>query len=330
MLGPSEIAARRFLPALVASDRAVFAGIASATADERGGAVDKPYLAKRREEAERISSLHGGALFDGFSHLLESDEVDAVYLPLPPSLHTRWALEALKHGKHVLSEKPFAPCRSDAIEIVGEARKLNLTVQENYAFVYHRQIDVIRQTISEGRLGDVRLMRSAFGFPHRGADDFRYHASKGGGSLLDCGGYPIRLASMFLGPTARVTCSSLSEALGHDVDVYGSVTLENDEGLVAQMAFGMDNCYKCDMEIWGSKGYLSAPRIFTPTPTMETKLEVRDAAQQVTELTVGADDQFLRSIDHFALCIDDADEREKTYELVLSQSELIAQVMGEA
>ena len=119
-------------------------------------------------------------------------------------------------------------------------------------FVYHTQLDWIRKKISEGTIGEVRLIRIDFGFPFRGANDFRYNKALGGGALLDCGGYTLKLASLFLGDSAKVTASQLNGKDGFEVDIYGSATLTNNEGLTAQVSFGMDNSYKCSLEVWGS------------------------------------------------------------------------------
>ena len=106
VLGPSEIAERRFLPALEQSEKAVFAGVACASAEERSGKADEAYIASRREKCRDLAERFGGAAFDSFDELLKSGEVDAVYIPLPPAIHERWALRAIERGLHVLLEKP--------------------------------------------------------------------------------------------------------------------------------------------------------------------------------------------------------------------------------
>ena len=165
-------------------------------------------------------------MYNNYNELLSSADIDAVYIPLPPALHFKWAKMALENGKHVLLEKPFTTSLSDTEELIRIAKEKNLAVHENYMFSYHTQLDWIKNKVSEGVIGDIRLIRIDFGFPFRGANDFRYNKALGGGALLDCGGYTIKLATMFLGDTAEVKTSQLNYKEGFEVDIYGSATLQ--------------------------------------------------------------------------------------------------------
>ena len=75
--------------------------------------------------------------------------------------------------------------------IIKIAKEKNLAVAENFAFVYHPQIQKIKELIESNRIGNVQLIRSNFGFPFRSKNDFRYNKNLGGGALLDCGCYTL-------------------------------------------------------------------------------------------------------------------------------------------
>ena len=143
---------------------------------------------------------------------------------------------------------------------------------------------------------------------------------------MDCGGYPLKLASLLLGPGGRVVCSQLSSARGHDVDVYGSATLVNNDGLTAQISFGMDNAYRCELEIWGSDGFIIAPRVFTPPANMKPTIIVRKSDERIIE--VSEDDQFRHSAEFFADCIENTDIRINNYNEIYRQSKLFEDVKG--
>jgi predicted dehydrogenase len=179
--------------------------------------------------------------------------------------------------------------------------------------------------IDAGQIGEVRLIRAAFGFPYRGAQDFRYDKTLGGGALLDCGGYPVKLASILLGPNLKVATASLSSARGHEVDIFGSITLENEKNAVAQLSFGMDNAYKCELEIWGSQGTLLAPRIFTPPADFSPEIVVKNKEEQT--IKVPADDQFLNSLNHFYRCITYPAARAESYNEIKAQNKIIEDVI---
>ncbi|WP_040658603.1 Gfo/Idh/MocA family protein [Oscillibacter ruminantium] len=286
ILGTSEIAFRRFLPALAQCPAFEYAGVASRT-PEKG----KPF-----------ADAYGGVIYEGYEALLAEDSIAAVYLPLPPALHYEWGKKALEAGKHLLMEKPFTTDAADTQELLKLAEEKRLAVHENYMFLYHAQLDAIEKLVADGEIGELRLIRAAFGFPKRAQTDFRYSKALGGGALLDCGGYPVRLAARLLGETARVTAARLNQPAGYDVDLYGSATLENESGQVAQISFGMDNSYKCELELWGSEGCLTADRVFTAPAGFAPVITLR-TAQGVEQFTLPTDDSFLNSIQVFEQAI---------------------------
>lgn len=322
VLGPSDIAFRRTIPAIVQSNHFQFAGVAVASTQERGGRETGAglHLEKSFEKANEITRLFGGRVFSSYGEALDDASIDAVYLPLPPALHYPWAKNALTHGKHTFIEKPFALNCRETDELIQLAEDKGLAVHENFAFLFHRQMKVIREIIHTGEIGDIRLIRTAFGFPYRGAGDFRYHQSMGGGALLDCGGYPISLANHLLGGKSRIVASRLSSAKEHDVDVFGSATLENSDNVVAQVAFGMDNAYKCELEVWGSKGVIYTPRVFTAPVDMHTEIRIKTNTERTVQVL--PDDQFKNSADYFALCIQDQTVRSRNYQDIKMRSQL--------
>lgn len=309
IIGTSEIAFRRFLPALEKDKNFVYAGVATRTL----------------EKAKKFQDTFGGKIYNGYDELINDESIEAVYVPLPPALHYEWGKKVLEAGKHLLLEKPFTTELKDAEKLVELAKNQNLAVHENYMFVYHKQLSEIDKIIKDGTIGDVRLYRIAFGFPKRAEGDFRYVKELGGGSLLDCGGYTLKLASMLLGPTAKVTTSNLNYTKDYDVDLYGSATMVNDAGVTAHLSFGMDNSYKCELEVWGSKGVLRTNRILTApvgyVPIVEITVD-----NETKEVKLLEDDTFLKSIDDFWNCINDQTKREKKYNEIIEQAKIVQKV----
>lgn len=322
---PSEIAVRRFLPALSTLSDFEFAGIAVANADERY-AISPVEKEKQLEndlaKAFQIKKKYGGKVFRGYQALVSSNDVEALYIPLPPALHFVWAKTALLHGKHVLLEKPSTLVLKDTEELVSIARRNKLVIYENYMFAYHEQLSHIDELINSGELGHIRLFRITFGFPKREKNDFRYSKKLGGGALFDVGGYTIKYASILLGGAARIRCANLNYCDEFEVDISGSATIVNDKGLIAQIAFGMDNQYKCELEVWGSKGYLKSNRIFT-APSEFTPVAVVEKGCEIKEIKLPKDDTFRKSILKFKLCIEEREERENAYADMISQMEKI-------
>lgn len=321
---PSEIAFRRFMPALSQINGAEYVGLAVNSISERYGndlppvEIQEKMLARNREKAKKFVDSFGGKVFNSYEEIARSDEIDALYIPLPPALHYKWAKIALESNKHVLLEKPAAISLTEINSLVNIARSKNLALHENYMFIYHEQLNIIRDIINSGKIGGVRLCAIRFGFPRRNPDDFRYNKILGGGALNDVGGYTIKLADYILGNDAKILYSQLNYLDDFDVDIYGSGALGNDGGSVIQISFGMDNDYKCELEIWGSKGTLKTGRIITAPAGF-----IPEAIINNEIINLPADDTFKKSINKFIACINNESERQENYLAITRQAELI-------
>lgn len=318
---PSEIALRRFLPALIQLRDFKFIGVALANKSEWAGSSDIT-IKNETKKAQTFISQFGGTVFNSYSSLVNSDQIDAVYLPLPPALHYLWAKSALLAGKHVLIEKPATTLLHETKDLITVAKKNNLAIHENYMFIFHDQINAINKIILSKELGNIRLFRLSFGFPLRAPNDFRYNKQLGGGALLDCGGYTIKYASLLLGNNVKIAYSQSNYEDGFEVDISGSGALINDKGITAQIAFGMNNSYKCDLEIWGSLGCLSTGRIFTaPTGFVPEVLITKGNEKEIR--TLPSDDTFKKSIQLFSECIQNENSRMNNYNNILQQALLL-------
>lgn len=332
IVSPAEIADRRFMPAIKQIEEFSYIGVAIYSSYERFGKtkdlseMEQLKIQNEIQKGKEFINKYGGILYYSYEELICSDEVDAVYLPLPPSLHEKYAKMALTYGKHVLVEKPSTISVLQTESLVKLAREHSLALYENYMFVYHQQIQILKEIIDSGKIGKIRLYSLKFGFPKRAKGDFRYVRDMGGGALLDAGGYTLKLARLLLGDTTRIVCSILNQEAEYDVDLYGSATLINDEHTTAQVAFGMDNAYKCEIEVWGSHGTIKSERVFTAPPGMQTTATIYCNNQEET-VELAADDAFRKSIDKFRCCIENQQERNKIYEDIIEQAKLVEDVI---
>lgn len=307
ILGCSEIAFRRFMPAVMEID-----GIEVV-------AVAEEYDQSKLDPFCKEYNLEG---MDSFEKLIQREDIDSVYVPQPPALHYQWANLALLEGKHVLIEKPSTIQYADSQKLVQLAEEKKLALHENYMFQYHSQIRQIKNIVSQGTIGEIRNIRCDFGFPMRMKNDFRYNRQLGGGALLDAGGYTAKLATLFLGKTIRVDAAMLNILPDFEVDMYGSVQFSNDKGMVCQSSFGMDNGYRCSLEIWGSKGRIYTNRIFTAPENYQPVIFV-ETAEKNEEIVLDKDMHFKKSIEEFVGEIKDAKKRKKMYDEIVLQAKLV-------
>jgi len=191
-MGCANIAWRSMLPALRKAEGWRLAAVASRTPDK----------------AQRFADAFGAEAVVGYEHLLERDDIDAIYMPLPTGLHREWVAKALGARKHLLVEKSFAEDDSVTRELLAQAQAAGVCVIENYLFVHHAQTQAIREVIQEGAIGDLLLLRTTFSFPPLSSDNFRYQRELGGGALLDAGGYTAMLCQEFLGKPDIQRCDA--------------------------------------------------------------------------------------------------------------------------
>jgi NDP-hexose-3-ketoreductase len=282
VLGCASIALRRTIPAILACPQTSAAAVAS-----------------RDPEKAKQFAARFGCEATTYEELLRRDDIDAVYLPLPASLHLRWGLEVLRAGKHLLVEKPAATSAEDARQLVAEAGARGLVLRENFTFLHHSLHRTVRDLVAAGRLGSVRTLSAAFCFPPLPADDIRYAERLGGGALLDAGVYPIRAAQLLLGGDLRVTGSTLRIDPEHGVDVAGQVLMASADGVLIDAQFGFEHVYGSRYTLWGSTGRLVLDRVFTPPPTWSPVLRIEEQ-DRVEELTLPADHQVENSVRSFA------------------------------
>jgi len=325
---PSEIALRRFLPSLFQMPELKYVGVSIANKTEWEGA-NNDTINNEKVKALKFKTKFGGKIYKSYTSIIKSKGIDAIYIPLPPALHFEWAKQALMAGKHVLLEKPATISLSNTLELISLAKKNNLAIYENYMFKFHNQLKAIDDIIHCGKIGEVRLYRISFGFPRRSYNDFRYNKKLGGGSLFDCGGYTLKYASLLLGNNVEIKYAHLNYVDDYDVDLYGSATLINEKGVTVQIAFGMDNSYKCSLEIWGSEGYLETGRIFTAPANFipEATLRVKENTQKIRLPT---DDTFQKSIIYFINCIENKEIRNENFNEMAKQSQLVQNFIEKA
>ena len=146
--------------------------------------------------AERFAAEHGVAkVYPSYAELVDSPDIDAVYVPLPNSGHAEWTLKALAAGKHVLCEKPFTANAEEAREVAAAAAASGLVVMEAFHYRYHPLAERMRAIVhgeSElGSLGRIRHIETGLSFPLVKRSDIRFQLGLAGGATMDAGCYAI-------------------------------------------------------------------------------------------------------------------------------------------
>jgi predicted dehydrogenase len=179
--------------------------------------------------AEHFALRHAIAkAYGSYQELLDDPEIDAIYNPLPNSLHGPWTLRAIAAGKHVLCEKPFASNADEAEQVVQAAADSGLVVMEAMHYRYHPLIGRLREVT--GELGAVRHLQCWTGFAIASPDDIRYDFTLAGGALMDGGCYALDVLRLLGGDEASVT-GALADPVTGDTEATA------DRSLAVRLAF---------------------------------------------------------------------------------------------
>jgi predicted dehydrogenase len=175
ILSTANIGVEHVIPATLNAENGIVSAVASRN------------LERAQQIAQQFAIPHA---YGSYEELLESDEIDAVYIPLVTSQHVEWSIKAAAAGKHVLCEKPIALHASEIDAIVEARDKNNVLVSEAFMVSYHPQWLKIRSLIAEGAIGTLKHVQGAFTYFNKDAANMRNIQELGGGALPDIGVYP--------------------------------------------------------------------------------------------------------------------------------------------
>lgn len=312
VMGCADIAWRAMIPAFIDCDEVSLVAVASRT----------------KMKAEKFALQFGCEAIEGYESLLNREDIEAIYMPLPTGLHEEWIKKAIEAGKHILVEKSFAESFASANRLVDLARKKNCLIIENFLFPHHSQQAWVLDKVADGEVGDMHLFRSTFGFPPLSETNFRYNPDLGGGALLDAGAYVVKAAQIFLGYDLELLGAKLKYDEKTGVDIYGDAMLENSKGQVAQISFGFDFYYQCNYELLGTQGKLVVERAFTPPPGFQPSVRI-EHQDDMKNISLPADNHYVNMSRFFANTIRNRNNWSEHWDALLRQAELIDAIRKE-
>lgn len=190
-----------------------------------------------------------------YEALLADADVDAIYIPLPNSLHATWAIAAARQGKHVLCEKPLALGKEEAEAMFAAARDNGVVLLEAYPWWFQPQTRDLLDLLQGGAIGDVRTVQASFGFTlaNGGTGNIRMNPELGGGALLDAGSYTLSMIRLVMGEAPQFVVAHATYA-DTGVDISLMATLLYADGRRAQLSCAMDVANHRRATIMGTAG----------------------------------------------------------------------------
>ncbi|MGW9111681.1 Gfo/Idh/MocA family protein [Microbacterium sp. NPDC055683] len=266
--------------------------------------------ARRRDDIEivAVAARHGSAAerfaarwripraLAGYEALLSADDIDLVYIALPPSEHARWTTAALEAGKDVLCEKPIAMDAREAARVAEVAEATGRIVIEAFHDHYHPLLAALREIIAAGRIGRVRHLDASFTADNPfAADSIRHVPELGGGALMDLGCYPVHWIRTLGGGEPRVdTARHTANPLGADLAIDARLVLPDGATADLHASMAPGSPFSAPVEIIGSRGRIAVDNLVLPHLGHSLVLET-DAAEY--RRTVAGDETYDHELD---------------------------------
>ena len=191
--------------------------------------------------------------YGSYEELLADPEIDAIYNPLPNSMHVEWSIRGLEAGKHVLCEKPLSRHPEDVERAFDVAEREGLVLTEAFMYRHNPQTAQLVELMRGGAVGEVRVVRAAFSFTITDEANIRLAADLEGGALMDVGCYCVSGSRLIAGEPCRVYGTGVWE---RGVDTVFTGTLEFAGDVIAQFDCGFRLPNRDELEVLGTEGSL--------------------------------------------------------------------------
>jgi predicted dehydrogenase len=284
ILGVAGIAVRALVPAIAASDNGVLHAIASR----------EPARARDAARAHGFAKAH-----DSYAALLDDPDVDAVYIPLPNSMHREWTIRAAEAKKHVLCEKPLGLSAGECREMIAACREHGVALMEAFMYRFHPRTIRAAAMAAAGEIGDHRLVRASFTSALRSERNIRLDPALGGGALWDVGCYCVNVTRMLLGEPEEVSAHAVWGSTGVDEILAG--TMRFPAGRLGVFDCGLRAARKQEVEAASAAATLRLPWAFLPgtgdVPIVVAR--VRDGRTEEQTETIGGADQYRLMVEAF-------------------------------
>lgn len=239
---------------------------------------------------------------DDYAALIDRDDIDAVYVPLPNSLHAAWTIRALESGKAVLCEKPLAANAAEAAEMVAAARRTGQQLVEAFHYRYHPLADFIEQIVRGGELGELLQVDAAFEVPGAlvKAGDIRLQRELAGGALMDVGAYCVNALRWVVGHEPVVETAT-AQCVGEDIDGAMSARFGFEDGIAGSIRCSLiAEAFNAALVVKGSRGALAVTNPFLPQLGHDVWIERRGVTKRYG---FGTTPSYTYQARAFAVCV---------------------------
>ena len=266
------------------------------------GAEVLAVASRDQAKATAFAQEHGIPMaLGGYQTLLDTAEIDAVYISLPNTMHAEWTIRAAEAGKHIFCEKPLAVTAAECRRMVDACQAAGVLLFEAFVFYHHPQNRRIRQILDAGEIGSLRHIDAGVTFTINDRTNIRMIKDLGGGSIYDGGVYPITYSRFIAGtdPISVQAIMRFDEASG--VDIWASLLMEYPDGVTSTVYCGFEGAGGPHARITGQSGMIVIPSPYHPGA--KSRFDITAGQQTRTEQFDTGLPPFGPAIEFFQQCI---------------------------
>lgn len=318
VLGTAGIAKGQTIPGMIEADNCELYAIA-------GRIIEK---AKEFKNEFGFKKAYGS-----YEELLQDKEVEAVYIPLPNTMHYEWTIKALEAKKHVLCEKPLAPTEEMAKQMIEAANKNDVLLMEAFAYLHSPFTKAIKQEIEDKTIGDVVYMESTFITSDYDISNIRMRRDTQGGCLYDLGCYNTTQILWMLEEEPEKV-QAIGDFSEEGIDVYTTAILGYKDGKKAIVNCGMvlateteDKFDRIDsFRIHGTKGYIKSEVQFNQCGKLTYVVSLNGKEEQKV---IDTPQNYRLEVEQFGRCILEGEKLHVSHEFTLKNARLMDRILQE-
>ena len=259
--------------------------------------------------------------------MLNSNEVDVVYIATPIGTHFSLAQQAIEAGKHVWCEKPLTCSYSDTQALVMLAEEKGKILTESFMYLFHPQFQRVKKFVGDSKR--IYSVICRFGIPNLDKPGFRNNPKLCGGALWDVATYTTSaLLSLFPDQQVEVIFAEVLTKDSSQVDSEGRVVLRFSQGVTAYLEWGVGVAYKNEIDLWAEDGSFFTDKIFSKPKEYQPQYRIRDLHGNENVENGEQSEQFMEMFHNFARIMSDKEKAIAEKKSILQRAKLMNDIVN--
>lgn len=282
---------------------------------------------RNKEKLEKYSEKHKPVKsYESYNDLLEDPEIDAVYIPLPNSLHCEWVFKAAQKKKHILCEKPLGITAKEVNDMKECCDKNGVLLMEAFAYRHSPLTLKVKSLVEEGMIGKLKFIQSNFSYVLTDMNNVRMIKNLGGGATYDVGSYNLNIIRYIAGsePIFVVANGEIGEK--SSVDESSCIMMEFIDGLRAVSYCSLNSMALSEYTIVGNEGIIKVPVEFNSKGLITISLK---KGNNIEEINIDCPDNYMLEIEQFGRCITEGEKPLVTLKDSFNNSKVIEEALNQ-